>query len=75
MLLSARRVGVRAGASFRRSVPLRHGDGVLMLANPLVGTITTRALLLLFWPLTTRLLGLVWRPKKRDPILAEQPVD
>jgi hypothetical protein len=39
------------------------------------GSITTLALVLLFWPLLSKLIGLLRRPKKVDPVLAEQPVD
>jgi putative tricarboxylic transport membrane protein len=46
-----------------------------MWSNALVGSITTLALLLLFWPLISKLLAVVRRPKKIDPVLAEQPVD
>jgi hypothetical protein len=30
---------------------------------------------LLLWPLISKLLGIIRRPKKVDPVLAEQPVD
>jgi putative tricarboxylic transport membrane protein len=51
------------------------GDVTIMWSNSLVGSITTLALVLLFWPLLSKLLALIRRPKKIDPILAEQPVD
>jgi len=48
---------------------------MIMWSNPLVGSITTLAFVLLFWPLIARLVALLRRPKKVDPVLAEQPVD
>jgi len=39
-------------------------------SNPLVGSITTLALILLFWPLISRLLeraGRLWRSMKSGP--------
>jgi putative tricarboxylic transport membrane protein len=39
-----------------------------------VGSITTLALLMLFWPLIGKLLAMV-RPPKVDPLLAQRPVD
>jgi len=46
----------------------------IMYSNTLVGGITTLALLLLFWPLISRVLALV-RPPKQDEFAAERPVD
>ncbi len=68
-------LGDKAEDSFRQSMLVSQGDVTIMWSNPLVGSITTLAFLLLFWPLISKLLGLVRRPKKLDPILAEQPVD
>ena len=47
---------------------------MIMFSNPLVGSITTLALVLLFWPIISRLIALV-RPPKVDPLAAQQPVD
>ena len=47
----------------------------MIISNPLVGSITTLALLLLFWPLISKAASRIIRPKKPDPVLAEQPVD
>ncbi len=44
-------LGDRAEDSFRQSMLMSQGDMSLFYANGLVGTITTLALLLLFWPL------------------------
>jgi putative tricarboxylic transport membrane protein len=68
-------LGDKAEDSFRQSMLVSQGDVMVMWSNPLVGSITTLALLLLFWPLISKLLGLLRRPKKVDPMLAEQPVD
>jgi putative tricarboxylic transport membrane protein len=45
-----------------------------MWANPLVGTITTLAMLMLFWPLISKLIALVRTPKV-DELAAQRPVD
>src|SRR6478672_3204108 len=68
-------LGDKAEDSFRQAMLLSQGSMGIMVSNPLVGSITTLALILLFWPLISRLLGVVRRPKKVDPVLAEQPVD
>jgi len=68
-------LGDKAEDSFRQSMLVSQGDVTIMWSNPLVGSITTLALVLLFWPLISKLLAAVKRPKKVDPILAEQPVD
>ena len=44
-------LGDRAEDSFRQSVLGSQGDLLVFFSNPLVGTITGAALLLLFWPL------------------------
>src|SRR6187549_2667368 len=68
-------LGDKAEDSFRQSMLVSQGDVMIMWSNPLVGSITTLALVLLLWPLISRLLGFIRRPKKVDPVLAEQPVD
>ena len=68
-------LGDKAEDSFRQAMLVSQGDVMIMWSNPLVGSITTLALLLLFWPLIAKLLGLARRPRKLDPVLAEQPVD
>jgi putative tricarboxylic transport membrane protein len=68
-------LGDQAEDSFRQAMLVSQGDVWIMWSNPLVGTITTLALLLLLWPLIARLISLVRRPRKIDPMLAEQPVD
>ncbi|MEP6772998.1 MAG: tripartite tricarboxylate transporter permease, partial [Polaromonas sp.] len=50
------------------------GEMSIMWSNPLVGGITTLALILLFWPLISRVIAKV-RPPKKNEFAAEQPVD
>ena len=45
-----------------------------MWANPLVGSITTLALIMLCWPLISKALALMRSPKN-DDLAAQQPVD
>jgi len=68
-------LGDKAEDSFRQSMLVSQGDVLIMWSNPLVGSITTLALLLLLWPLISKLVARVRRPKAVDPVLAEQPVD
>jgi len=46
-----------------------------MFSNPLVGGITTLALVLLFWPLISKGIALIKPPKKPDEFAVERPVD
>ena len=50
------------------------GDVMIMWANPLVGSITTLALLMLVWPLISKALQVV-RPRKRNELAEQQPLD
>ncbi len=68
-------LGDKAEDSFRQAMLVSQGDVTIMWSNALVGSITTLAFILLFWPLISRLLRLVRPAKKIDPLLAEQPVD
>src|SRR5262249_52481051 len=54
-------LGNRAEASFRLAMIGAGGDLRVFWSNWLVGTITTLALLLLFWPLISQALGRVSR--------------
>jgi len=70
-------LGDKAEDSFRQSMLISQGDVMIMWSNPLVGSITTLALLLLFWPLISKLLALI-KPARRvkpEPFVAERPVD
>ena len=50
------------------------GDLLMLWSNPLVGSITTLALIMLFWPLIAKLVALVRAPKQ-DEFSAQRPVD
>ena len=67
-------LGDRAEDSFRQSMLVSQGELSIMYANPLVGTITTLALLMLFWPLIARLLA-KFRAPKVDELAAQRPID
>jgi len=67
-------LGDKAEDSFRQAMLVSQGDVGIMWANPLVGTITTLALTLLFWPLISKVLGLFRKPKVNE-FAAQQPVD
>ncbi|CAN7589256.1 tripartite tricarboxylate transporter permease [Variovorax paradoxus] len=67
-------LGDKAEDSFRQAMLVSQGDVTIMFSNPLVGGITTLALLLLFWPLISKVLAFV-KPKKPDEFAVERPVD
>ncbi|MFI5446398.1 tripartite tricarboxylate transporter permease [Polaromonas sp. UC242_47] len=67
-------LGDKAEDSFRQAMLVSQGELSIMWSNPLVGGITTLALVLLFWPLVSRVLAKI-RPPKRPEFAAEQPVD
>ncbi len=67
-------LGDRAEDSFRQAMLMSQGEVSIMYANPLVGSITTLALILLLWPLISRVLNKL-RPAKPDEFAAERPVD
>jgi putative tricarboxylic transport membrane protein len=67
-------LGDKAEDSFRQAMLVSQGDMSIMVSNPLVGTITGLALLLLLWPLISRLIAKL-RPAKPSTFTAEQPVD
>lgn len=58
-------LGRNAEDSFRQAMLSSQGEVSVMFSNGLVGTITTLALILLFWPLISRVIALV-RPPKKD---------
>ncbi|WP_418117901.1 tripartite tricarboxylate transporter permease [Variovorax sp. 350MFTsu5.1] len=68
-------LGDKAEDSFRQAMLVSQGDVMVMFSNPLVGTITTLALVLLFWPLISKALAFVRKPKKADEFAVERPVD
>jgi len=67
-------LGDKAEDAFRQAMLVSQGDLGIMFSNGLVGGITTVALLMLFWPLLSRLIALVRQPKQ-DEFAAERPVD
>jgi putative tricarboxylic transport membrane protein len=67
-------LGDKAEDSFRQAMLVSQGDLMIMWANPLVGSITTLALLMLFWPLIAKLLAMIRQPKV-DELGAQRPVD
>lgn len=67
-------LGDKAEDSFRQAMLTSQGEMSIMFSNPLVGSITGLALLMLFWPLIGRLIAKV-RPPKVDEFAADRPVD
>ena len=67
-------LGDKAEDSFRQSMLLSQGELGIMYSNYLVCSITTLALILLFWPLISKGLNLI-RPAKKDEFEADRPVD
>ena len=67
-------LGDKAEDSFRQAMLVSQGDLSIMWANPLVGSITTLALVMLFWPLLSKALAAVRKPKV-DEFAAQRPVD
>ncbi len=67
-------LGDKAEDSFRQAMLVSQGELSVLWSNPLVGTISTLAILLLLWPLIGKLINAV-RPAKPKLIAVEQPVD
>src|SRR4051812_34083694 len=67
-------LGDKAEDSFRQAMLVSQGDLGIMWSNPLVGTITTLALVLLVWPLLARAWAKVRKPKAME-FAQQQPVD
>jgi len=67
-------LGDKAEDSFRQSMLVSQGDVMIMWSNPLVGSITTLALVMLLWLLISKALHVI-RPPKVDPIAAQRPID
>jgi TctA family transporter len=67
-------LGDKAEDSFRQAMLVSQGEISIMWSNPLVGSITTLALLMLAWPLISKALHKL-RPPKANPLAAQQPVD
>jgi putative tricarboxylic transport membrane protein len=67
-------LGDKAEDSFRQAMLVSQGEVGILWSNPLVGTISTLAILLLVWPLISKLIAKV-RPPKVNEFKEEQPVD
>ncbi len=67
-------LGDKAEDSFRQAMLISQGEVSIMWSNPLVGGITTLALILLLWPLISRVLKKI-NPGKPEKFAVEQPVD
>jgi putative tricarboxylic transport membrane protein len=67
-------LGDKAEDSFRQAMLLSQGELSILWSNALVGSISTLALILLLWPLLSRLIARL-RPSKPPGFRAEQPVD
>jgi len=67
-------LGDKAEDAFRQSMLMSQGELGILWANPLVGSITALALLMLFWPLIGGVLARMRSPKV-DEFDAQRPVD
>lgn len=67
-------LGDKAEDSFRQAMLLSQGDLSIFVSNALVGTITGLALLMLVWPILSKLVAKVRKPKATN-FATEQPVD
>src|SRR3990167_1605707 len=67
-------LGDKAEDAFRQAMLISQGDLSIMYSNYLVGGITTLALILLMWPLISKVLAII-RPTRVDEFAAERPVD
>jgi putative tricarboxylic transport membrane protein len=69
-------LGDKAEDSFRQAMLVSQGDLAIMWSNPLVGSITTLALIMLLWPLISAVLKKLGSSKpKADALAVERPVD
>jgi putative tricarboxylic transport membrane protein len=67
-------LGDKAEDSFRQAMLVSQGEVGILWSNPLVGTISTLAIILLVWPLVSKLVAKI-RPPKPKEFAEEQPVD
>lgn len=67
-------LGDKAEDSFRQAMLVSQGEVGVLWSNPLVGIISTLAIVLLVWPLVSKLIAKV-RPPKVNEFATEQPVD
>jgi putative tricarboxylic transport membrane protein len=66
-------LGDMAEASFRQSMLLSDGRLTIFFSNPLVGTLTTLALVMLVWPLVGRVKAMVAKPAAHRVGVGGQP--
>src|SRR5687767_7681150 len=64
-------LGDAAENAFRQSMLMSQGDMRILFANGLVGTMTTLALVMLFWPLISKAVAIVGGRSGRPPSRAE----
>jgi len=67
-------LGNNAEDAFRQAMLISQGDMRVMWSNWLVGSITTLAVIMLFWPLISRVLKTII-PAKPDKLAEERPVE
>ena len=67
-------LGDKAEDSFRQAMLVSQGEVSIMWSNGLVGSITTLAMILLFWPLISKVLKKI-RPSAPDELIEQRPVD
>ena len=68
-------LGDKAEDSFRQAMLVSQGNLGIMWSNPLVGSITTLALLLLLWPVLSKLVAKIRKARTPVEFAQEQPVD
>jgi putative tricarboxylic transport membrane protein len=67
-------LGDKAEDSFRQAMLVSQGELSILWSNPLVGGISSLAMILLLWPLISRVISKV-RPPKPKEFAVDQPVD
>jgi len=67
-------LGNNAENAFRQAMLMSQGDMTIMWSNWLVGSITTLAVIMLFWPLLARILKTIV-PAKPDKLSEQRPVE
>jgi putative tricarboxylic transport membrane protein len=67
-------LGNNAENAFRQAMLMSQGSMTIMWSNWLVGSITTLAVIMLFWPLISRVLKAIV-PAKPDKLSEQRPVE
>ena len=67
-------LGNSAENSFRQAMLMSQGSMSILFSNPLVAGITSLALVMLFWPLISRVIRTV-RPSRPNRLVEERPID